>query len=595
MKPPSEAALQQAAETLLGSLYKENGICPSVPSEDSMVELDECILRIQTVVDAFANAMSRRSLKLKRFRNNCVRIHNLPGEIFIHILSLFLDFSATNLVDELRNLASVSRYWFDTIISSPTLWAHISNEYSTSILELFLRKSGSAPLNVHYRERYSNTWAFWERMEPHLPRLSTLEYKAEHGIPPSPTEEAKDSSDSPAQIEKDEPPTSVQLVCYREGDAKVVSIPQHSALRRVSFEGGRLVWGSCHLSRLRNLQLYNMNQHSGTPSFSCILSMIASSPELEVLILCDLESNSTDVSNGWADVRSAENDCLTLPGPKLFGFTRIPRQLSTFLLSHLSPSRYRHICADDVPLSFANTTDQSIRTAMASLLRIGRPIHVRVWTGASEDPRVELENFQPRLYPYLVYHEHWGYSTEANDGIGLTFKTPNVMELLDNVTSLIGDATTTVPVTISFDNPERSTPASLNTVPTSIFHHLPNLTSLRFKSQDIDVAAALRYLAAPQSDQENQTHWLCPLLTELTVSKWEMDLEETADFVKSRWGVSQPSDSSAGGESDTRSESDETTKRPTKLHTFDVETSTADRDEVKAAVKPAIAEQSSES
>ncbi|KAG8891650.1 hypothetical protein FRB99_003426, partial [Tulasnella sp. 403] len=533
MKLPSKEMLEKAASLLLESFREENctlidGRESLVPTDTSIEGFDRFIAGMQAIADAFSAEIRRRSAKHKRSRNNtCVRINSLPGEVFVNILSLSLDFVSERLSQDLRQLASVCRFWFDTVVSFPVLWSHISNCHSGNTLEMFLRKSRCAPLHIHYEEWYSNTGTFWDLIEPHIDRLASLEHRTPGGTPGELP--ARDSSITPAS------PALVEVVSFQVGQARRVSVPMGTPLRRISLSGSRICWNTCNLSRLRSLQLYRLNADSGTPSFITLINIIASSPELEILILHQLGDSGTNHEAPLTEM-------LHLPAPKLFAFAAIPQRISSYLLFHLNPSRLCYLHAPVVLPKLVEASEPLFRSAAASMLRLRERIKITVWNGRDE-AWITVENFPEDLWSDHVYQEHWAYSTPENSGVCLNFGPINpteFLEVLENVTVLISTATTTIPISLYFDEMgvSDSAPPRSFIMPTSVLYNLPSLVRLEFKAKGIDVPPTLRSLAHPQKGEDGQPHWLCPHLSGLYVCYWEMNVAETMNFVTSRWDTS---------------------------------------------------------
>ncbi|KAG8904967.1 hypothetical protein FRB99_000969, partial [Tulasnella sp. 403] len=350
---------------------------------------------------------------------NHVPLHALPPELFVRILLLLLDFSTSTIYARLRIIAGVCRYWFDTVVSCPLFWSHFRNDIPLPTLDLFLKKSGKAPLDIHYHERSSPSSidAFWDRLRPEFHRLDSFEYQVQEDSVPPAVRHDEDDADRAKRREISES-SSLEVVCLFDGKPRVVSIPKSSPLRRVAFRSGRVLWDTCKLSNLHTLQIYDMTLDSGTLSFECLVGIVAMSPQLEILILCDIATHRDDTHTLALSPRKPIDDpfqSYTFPSPTLFGFTRIPEKISDYLLEHLQPTRYRHLCAHDAPLVYASP-ESPLSEAITYLLRVGRPIYIEVKTGtcAPKAPRIDIGNLESDVYPSHVYQDFWAYSTPNN-------------------------------------------------------------------------------------------------------------------------------------------------------------------------------------
>ncbi|KAG8893285.1 hypothetical protein FRB99_002084, partial [Tulasnella sp. 403] len=184
--------------------------------------------------------------------------------------------------------------------------------------------------------------------------------------------------------------------------------------------------------------------------------------------------------------------------------------------------------------------------------------------------------------------DFWAYSTPNNTALGLRFKSPNVMDLLETLATLVAQATTEIPVELNFRCYDAGSTVPRPVVPTSVFQLLPNITSLMFRSSDIDVESVLLYISTPQTsrnvDGSTSKHWPCPRLTSLRVEDWTLNSETTTAFVNSRWGDVQ------SGEPATE-EPNPVTDGPPKLTYFRFSSSSRLREDIKAGMKPALTEE----
>lgn len=78
----------------------------------------------------------------------------------------------------LQRLASVCRLWHSIVLSSPQLWNRISSFYASRTVQLFLRKSGAAPLTIKIGLLSSVSDDFYYLISPSSFRWHTIIWKA---------------------------------------------------------------------------------------------------------------------------------------------------------------------------------------------------------------------------------------------------------------------------------------------------------------------------------------------------------------------------------------------------------------------------------
>lgn len=211
-----------------------------------------------------------------RRQNAVAPIHRLPVELFGNILRLAE--SDTDL-SRLRRLASVGRYWRDTVLSTPALWSTLSSSMPVTMLNWALQWSRKARLSVdynHYSGSDQQSDLFVAAVVPHSDRWKSLKINtgniqriASFNIP------------VPKLVTLDI--SCTQSTQFTLGDG--------AQLRSISVRRVRLPWASPRLSGLTDITLGDLNRDA-SPTMSQFVAMMQSSPEL-----ADLELGRIDIDD----------------------------------------------------------------------------------------------------------------------------------------------------------------------------------------------------------------------------------------------------------------------------------------------------------
>lgn len=105
---------------------------------------------IEVVVASFAAKAATHAAVLKRERNSRRAISNFPDELLVDVFGYLqrLPTRENPLVQQLKQLAEVCTHWWRVVVSTPSLWAHISD--SDPHFGLALRRSRTHPLDISY-------------------------------------------------------------------------------------------------------------------------------------------------------------------------------------------------------------------------------------------------------------------------------------------------------------------------------------------------------------------------------------------------------------------------------------------------------------
>lgn len=228
---------------------------------------------------------------------------SLPVEIFGLILMASMSLDPAEHMRRLMNLAAVSRHWREVVLSTPELWVIISDRMSVKELDWSIRRSGSLQLEVLYEDSSSRgvnpvQAKFDEVVMLHRPRWKSLTMKRFH---PHVTSSLKD--ETPA----------LRHLRISFGPTHSIELGNGEHLRVVEVKHVGLPWESSRLTRLEILSLSFLGKEH-TPSLSQLISMLVSSPELEVLTLRDVDF---DVNS----VESMSHDLYPIVCPRLAHIT----------------------------------------------------------------------------------------------------------------------------------------------------------------------------------------------------------------------------------------------------------------------------------
>ncbi|KAG8934624.1 hypothetical protein FRC02_009568 [Tulasnella sp. 418] len=117
-------------------------------STDAIAELDEEIRQ----TDLLLSNMERRSLAIRRWRNQCLPIYGIPPEILIEIFLMVQmedNRDADDYYRSTRSLVGVSSHWLHITLSAPQIWAHLVSRDSSLFTREKIRRSGIVPLHIH--------------------------------------------------------------------------------------------------------------------------------------------------------------------------------------------------------------------------------------------------------------------------------------------------------------------------------------------------------------------------------------------------------------------------------------------------------------
>ncbi|KAG8900148.1 hypothetical protein FRB99_006208 [Tulasnella sp. 403] len=201
-----------------------------------------------------------------------------------------------------------------------------------------------------------------------------------------------------------------------EGTPYETRFPAETPLGYVYLERSYVRWNSCRLSNLKSLQLMDL---ATNPSLATLVTVLASSPALELLTL-------VDVKPGMDILVPAE---CTLPSMKHLAIIRVPTAAASFLLSHLPLARCRHLRISGTEVSPADicVSNPSLSEAFTCLLREARNIRLRLFP---EPPmRVTIDSTSPSL----VETERllWPMRIDCfEDGSGLLLKATEPADVL---------------------------------------------------------------------------------------------------------------------------------------------------------------------
>ncbi|KAJ3550440.1 hypothetical protein NM688_g5075 [Phlebia brevispora] len=165
-----------------------------VPAESPTASRNETIIQAQ-VLEFREQPASKLASLIERLPNEIL------GEIFIFVMSLFLDSYATDY-GELYcwiPITRVCRHWYNVAVQVPVLWAWISLPNDETVVELLLRRSKGTSLYVMYDDSNAvppsdGVTVLKHVLKDHLSRIRDLFLN----INPTAFEEIRDKLSEPA-------------------------------------------------------------------------------------------------------------------------------------------------------------------------------------------------------------------------------------------------------------------------------------------------------------------------------------------------------------------------------------------------------------
>ncbi|KAG8943087.1 hypothetical protein FRC04_003233 [Tulasnella sp. 424] len=159
--PASFSTIKSIGQRLLKSIESENATSLPVGlfdddsrlSLESIIDLDLDELRacISKTVDILKQQLFEGFALICRRRTSFLPIHRLPPEILsASIAHSMADIECHNHQKRLIQLSTVSRWWREVALGTPSLWGVISSQDPGWIVSLALKRSKDAPLTILY-------------------------------------------------------------------------------------------------------------------------------------------------------------------------------------------------------------------------------------------------------------------------------------------------------------------------------------------------------------------------------------------------------------------------------------------------------------
>ncbi|KAG9027080.1 hypothetical protein FRB95_008156 [Tulasnella sp. JGI-2019a] len=207
-----------------------------------------------------------------RLHSLCLPISKLPNELLVKIIYLSLYGLDDEYFIRLRTLSQVSTLWYDLVKHAPTLWGYAHSEHTTTEIELALRRSKGALIDVVYvalggDERLLET-VFQERS-----RWRSFKYES-HSADLLLRYLNQGSFERLEEVDlmhswTGEPPLLLENVSRRQ-------IPR---LRHLRLSNIVIAWDSDILSRLDTLSL-TVHHYDFGPSIEQVIAILRASPGL---------------------------------------------------------------------------------------------------------------------------------------------------------------------------------------------------------------------------------------------------------------------------------------------------------------------------
>ncbi|KAG8910091.1 hypothetical protein FRC01_006549 [Tulasnella sp. 417] len=280
---------------------------------------ESMIQTLEQIRDVFLKEAFR--LKTRRNLEHSV-IHRLPPEILIEILLLALNWELWD-TEQLRNLASVSTSWRDTVLSCNRFWPVVDVMGSTEARRMAMKRNQGGPVDV-WCWSYPNPTAMTEFMQDVItvPETRWRSVLYEHRPP---TQEFLSHLQTQTS-------NLIDVLLYNPHVTQETTVTldlslQGPHLRHVQIWGMGIPWQSPRLANLVTLALANI--YRGVPQPEQLYTVLSSSPRLESLSLLNLAPGDNEPGGSLP----ASSPPIALPVLAVLAF----RSVSTSLTRNIVP------------------------------------------------------------------------------------------------------------------------------------------------------------------------------------------------------------------------------------------------------------------
>ncbi|KAG9022330.1 hypothetical protein FS837_006445 [Tulasnella sp. UAMH 9824] len=320
--PASATAIEAATNALLQSIHSGEELTfdwSSTHAErTSFLQVDSYVNALDKTIEAISNALKLHRYHFATRRNSLVPLGRLPVEI----LSAIFLFVLSDNYDDLRlrfkhlfRLRGVSKTFRSIINHTPSLWTSIPSNCPLPVVSEALLRSKTFPILVYGQEEMDDTGeivlptnrGFLEAVVDHVDRWEGLHLTF------SSTVALQNALIKPAPRLKEL--SLVVSVGENEAEAAGTHVEifggQVGQLGRLHLSSVPVRWDSVIFKGLEWLAVDNSSGHLD-PSSKEILQALSYSPNLRVLDLVNLRSDSIPASSGWSLVRLNDLEEITL-------------------------------------------------------------------------------------------------------------------------------------------------------------------------------------------------------------------------------------------------------------------------------------------
>ncbi|KAG8864852.1 hypothetical protein FRB96_003438 [Tulasnella sp. 330] len=246
-------------------------------------------------------------------QNATLMIHKLPPEILAIILAESITSYTPGRILNLRSLSRVSQYWRRTVLSTPELWSVISSGMRQGEVELALKMSKAALLDVeNLMDRHP---LFTQAVRPHSSRWRSIAATQSRAIILCLESEVPALRD--LLIDNDVPG-------WKAESSRPIKLGPGVDLRSLELRDLGIEWDCSRLRGLKHLSIANLEGRHA-PSSSQLITILKSSPQLKSLKLSHIEFDE-DISRSFHEPR------VTLLGLESLWIREITNSVYTRLL-----------------------------------------------------------------------------------------------------------------------------------------------------------------------------------------------------------------------------------------------------------------------
>ncbi|KAG8906608.1 hypothetical protein FRC01_007941 [Tulasnella sp. 417] len=484
IRPPAAQALGEALQILLESSNSENFRAIREDNDRLIEARDNRIKAYEALIESTHAALDGQLKEFVRQRRALTPLHRLPLSVFTAILAACLDEVAySERPTLLRILASVSSSWLKAVKSTPALWTLIDGSWGLQTIQLFLRKSGGAPLDVRYvlalGEGTQKLRTFLAAVQPHCARWRSLTCS----IPDF------ESLEIPAHILE-----KVQISSRYHSPS--VTLASSKPLPAIKVEMSSFTWTG-QMVGLRTLHLGGI--YRNVPACNQVLSLIAQSPHLESIHFFNWRAPNRNLD--------ARGEAIHVPRLHTLRCQMIPDDIQCAIARDVvAPAclcigfEFMMSGSRTARLNFLNHFTNGIGAQMRSLFATRKAVDVKISAyttelSSSADPAKE-----GGVYIQLPAH--------SNDHAFLQWLSSQLPEQTDVALNLYGSI-------------------SAEDLDLGLFS---GVSSLIWTGGNFGV------LAKPECSN-NQVTWPLPRLTKLDLRSQKLDVQAFKEFVWDRWGI----------------------------------------------------------